>query len=482
MNTLDSIIPIPKSVRHEAGTLKTEDIKYYSLPENCPKSIEDALKSFMYAVSAHWIPLEKDSEKGVLRLQLDSSLGAECWVCDVTHDGIVLCGGDRAGLRYALDSFAQMYLVATTDGPSRGLLNLGHIEDAPRFAWRGFLLDSSRHFQRAETIKNVLRLMPHFRMNKFHWHLIDSQGFRMPSKSLPKMGQYWDHVPGQYTVEEMKEIEDYAAELDIEIIPELDAPAHSNAFLRAYPEYACDPNNTGEEICIGNPKCMEMLKDLYKEILELLPRTRYIHIGGDEAETEHWEHCPVCQQAMKKLGITDIRQLEHKFMVSLMEEVKKLGCTPISWSIPSIQHATYPNEIPQDAYVQTWLDLREPIYWAKQGHKVIYSLHTSLYLDYPQNFSETHAPWMFILDEKGVYICEPYGLWGDLVKDSIQGVEAALWTETVPEWQIMSKLFSRLPAYAECNWSMPERKDWFDFSRRKENLEGVGYYELLRNY
>ena len=158
---------------------------------------------------------------------------------------------------------------------------------------------------------------------------------------------------------------------------------------------------------------------------------------------------------------------------------EQLGRETISWSIPTNATQQFPLECPQEEIIQTWLDLREPLFWANRGNRIIYSLHTSLYLDYPRNFSETHVPWMFHLGDEQIYLCDPYCIWPEKVKDFILGTEACLWTETVPEWRVIPKLLPRLPAYAECCWSRPDRKEWHDFSRRKELLEATGYFEYL---
>ena len=224
-----------------------------------------------------------------------------------------------------------------------------------------------------------------------------------------------------------------------------------------------------------------MLKRLYREAMELLPSSKYLHVGGDEASTAHWEHCPQCQEAARRLGLVDMRHLEHHFMAGLKRFVREeLGRQPISWTIPDDARQRFPLEFSTDDIMQSWNDLREPIFWAQRGNRVIYSLHYSLYLDYPRNYSETHLPWMFHVGDEQIYLCEPCGIWPKAVRDAIIGTEACLWTETVPEWRVLPKLLPRLPAYAECCWSQPANKEWHDFACRKEQLEAAGYYEYLR--
>ncbi len=477
MNPLHCIIPVPVSLTEREGSFPLRQLRGFTLENGCPAFAEAALGRL-----ARWLTLEwRPSAAGELRVGLDAALPGEGWAIEIAPSGVRVTGADAAGLRYALDALAQMLHAAAAEGPLAAVLPCGRIEDAPRFAWRGLLLDSARHFQRAETVKAVLRLMAHFRLNRLHWHLIDSQGFRLPLPSFPKARDIAGMSGGQYTASELREIGELASECGVEIVPELDCPGHSGGLLRMYPEYACDPAHPGEELCLGNPRTMEMLKTLYREAMALLPQGRWLHVGGDEASTASWEACPKCQAAIRAQGLAGARHLEHHFMAELKRFVREeLGRQPISWTIPENTQGRFPLEFPTDDLMQSWNDLREPVFWAQRGHRVIYSLHYSLYLDYPRNYSETHLTWMFHVGDEQIYLCEPCGVWPELVKDSIIGTEACLWTETVPEWRVMPKLLPRLPAYAECCWSRPERKEWHDFARRKEMLEAAGYYEYLR--
>ena len=169
-----------------------------------------------------------------------------------------------------------------------------------------------------------------------------------------------------------------------------------------------------------------------------------------------------------------MRELENAFMVELSRFIVKSGRTPMIWGTCSGQ--IYPD----DTIIQIWLDIREPLKVAPHGNKMIYSVHSSLYFDYPANLSEPWETWMFALDEKGVYMTDPYIIWADQVKDHILGTEACLWTETIPQHRVFAKLFPRIIAYSECAWSKPEKKSWSDFIRRKELLEAAGYFDYMK--
>ena len=169
-----------------------------------------------------------------------------------------------------------------------------------------------------------------------------------------------------------------------------------------------------------------------------------------------------------------MRELENDFMTGITRYIVSKNRTPMMWGTCSGQI------YPADTIMQAWLDIREPLRIAPNKNKVVYSVHTSLYFDYPANQSEPLESWMFELTEKGVYMTDPYILWEKELSDIILGPEACLWTETIPQWRFIPKLLPRLSAYSECAWSRNGKKDYYDFVRRKEYLEAAGYYEYLR--
>ena len=251
-------------------------------------------------------------------------------------------------------------------------------------------------------------------------------------------------------------------------------PGHSFNLLQQYPQYRC-ANGTGwiSEYCLGNENAKKFLQEILREVMELFPASTYIHIGGDEANSANWEKCPDCRNALQKSNCRDFRELENKFMVEMAEFIQQNNRKPLVYSTNGSQ------VFPADITVQAALDIREPLKHIPHGNKIIYSMHTSLYFDYPANLSEPWETWMFEVSERAVYMCDPYIIWPEKVKDFIIGTEACLWTETIPEWRVLAKTMPRIFAFSEAAWSLPEVKDYHNFAARKEMLEAAGYIEYL---
>ena len=471
-NTLHCIIPLPAETIPGKGTLSLLDVGTISGPAAAKTAVEKIRKAFALLHTELRIVSPGVSAEIVLKKRASMKEGA--FQLDVTERDVILSASGKNGFLYGASVLIQMVMTALREGPARAFLDCGTVKDSPRFAWRGFMLDPARHFQSADTVKRILRFASEFRINTFHWHLADNQAWRIETDSAPGLAGQGTLSDGAYTRKEVKEITELAEELGITIVPEIDVPGHSAAMLKAHPELACDHKNPGREFCLGNPESLPFLKNLFDELMKLFPHSKYIHLGGDEANTSAWERCPVCRKALKKKGLSTFRELENAFMKELAEHVISRKRTPVLWGTCSGQ------VYPKDAVMQAWLDIREPIRLAGNGNKVVYSVHNSLYFDYPSNPAEPQESWMFELTERGIYMTDPYIIWPEKVKDSILGMEACLWTELVPEWRVMQKILPRLPAYGECAWSRPEKKDFHDFARRKEYLEAAGYFELVR--
>lgn len=471
-NTLHCVIPVPAETIPAEGTFSLLNVGTISGPAAAKTAIEKIRKAFAFLNTD--LQLVSSDISAEIVLKKLPSMKDDSFRLDITKRNVILSAAGENGFLYGASALIQMVMVALREGPARAFLDCGTVKDSPRFAWRGFMLDPARHFQSADTVKRVLRLVSEFRINTFHWHLTDNQAWRIETDSAPGLAGHGTLSDGAYTRKEVKEITELAEELGITVVPEIDVPGHSTAMLKAHPELACDRRNPGREFCLGNPESLSFLKNLFDELMKLLPRSKIIHLGGDEADTSAWEKCSLCRKALKKKGLSTFRELENCFMKELAEYILSRRRTPMLWGTCSGQ------VYPKDAVMQAWLDIREPIRLAENGNKVVYSVHNSLYFDYPVSPAEPQEPWMFELSERGVYMTDPYIIWPDKVKDSILGAEACLWTETVPEWRVMQKILPRLPAYSECAWSRPEKKDCHDFARRKEHLEAAGYFELLR--
>ena len=465
---LDCIVPAPVSAEIAAGGK-------FALKELRGIRAEAGLERFrgeMRDMLAHFGIAAGETGEGA-SIELDPALGKESWRLTVGKDGIGITGGDEAGVFYALQALTQIVAAASIRGPAAAAVEYGTVADSPRFGWRGFMLDPARHFQPVKTVKRVIRLMAAYRLNVLHLHLTDNQGWRIGTGSVSPAASLDRLTPGSYSRDDLREIAAYAKKHFIEIVPEIDVPGHSRGLLRAYPELACDPSDPGSELCIGRTETLPFLKKLYAELMEIFPDSRYIHFGGDEAATDHWEKCPRCRAAMEKGGFKDLRELENHFMRELTHFATENGRTPVVWGTGT--------PFPADTAVQAWLDIREPARHIAAGCKTVMSVHTSYYFDYPADPSEPAEPWMFGLPAESVYLADPYVIWESSWKDGLLGPEACLWTEYVPEWRIMQKILPRLGAYAETAWSRPDKKDWHDYQRRTGTLRAAGYEDYLRS-
>lgn len=467
--TFSVLIPVPAEVQETGAKFPLKNISAYAADENFT-SVEPELRRLFAALS---LDVEKSTGDAPLTLR-KSDMPSGAWKMTIDENGIKIAAGDFCGAFYASAALGQMLFAAAITGNPNAALDGVTICDGPRFPLRSFLLDSARHFQDKATVKRFLRVLALHRINTFHWHLTDNHGWRYASEAAPLLDGKGVVSDGQFSQEDIREIAICARELGITIIPEIDVPGHSRFLLKHYPDLACDPRDPGSELCLGRPGTMKFLKNIFTELMELFPDSPVIHIGGDEAAVKCWENCPECRKAMREKGLSDMRALENAFMTELSRFIVESGRTPVVWRTSSGQ--VYPT----DTMIQVWLDIHEPLKVAANGNKMIYSVHSSLYFDYPANMSEPWLPWMFSLDEKGVYMTDPHLIWADQLKDCVVGTEACLWTERIPRHRIWAKLFPRIAAYSECAWSKPENKSWSDYSRRRELLEAAGYFDYVK--
>ena len=467
----ETLIPAPASVTPLSGVLLLQDIKGVY----CDEAFR-CLQDEFAALGAYFeLDFSRAAEAdAVIVCKMADMKNAGAWSIRIENGKVVLTAGEMTGIRYAFSALTQMLFTAGIQGLKEDALDCVLIQDEPRFTWRSFMLDSARHFQKIDVIKQVLNICAALRLNTFHWHLVDNQGWRLPLASTANLTAAGSYSDGQYTRAELEDVVAYAKRLGITIVPEVDIPGHSNMLITNYPQLACDPADPGSELCIGNPETIEFMKKVFRELMDIFTDSPYIHIGGDEAETEHWEKCEKCRAAMEKRGLKSMRELENAFMVDMSRFIVENGRTPMIWGTCSGQ------VYPADTIIQVWLDIREPLRVAPNGNKTVYSVHTSLYFDYPANLSEPWETWMFELKESGVYMTDPYIIWPEKVKDSVLGTEACLWTETVPQRRVIQKVLPRIFAYSECAWSAVGRKDYHDFVARKELLEAAGYMQYLQ--
>jgi len=426
---------------------------------------------------------------GSIHFALDTSLGlwGEAYSLQITADGVSIRAGDAAGLYYG---GVTLWQLLTTGGETALPVPLPalQIEDRPRFAWRGFMLDSSRHLQSTEQIKRLIDQAARHKLNTFHWHLVDDHGWRLEIKHYPKLteigawrvpagkaGRGPDGQPlcygGFYTQEEAREIVAYAAERHITIVPEIEMPGHARAAIASYPELG----STGEETTVApewgihpflfgvDDATFAFLENVLREVMDIFPGS-YIHIGGDEAIKHHWKRSPSAQAKIRELGLADEGALQSWFIRRVAQFLTANNRKLIGWD-----EILEGGPLPEGANVMVWHSINNAAVAAQSGHNVVMCPTDYAYLNRVQSLAHDEPPGhdrMITLQK--VYEFEPVP--PEVDKDSarhIIGYQANLWTEYVrtPQ-QVEHMLYPRLSAVAENAWSPASRRDWQAFLPR----------------
>ena len=440
---------------------------------------------------------------------LESQLGPEGYRLEVRSEGIFVEAATEAGLFYGYQTFVQMLPeeVATVRY-SRIVMPGCRITDWPRFSWRGSHLDVSRHFFPVSQIKKHLDLMAAYKLNKFHWHLTDDQGWRIEIDGYPQLNDVgsWrvdrTDVPwgqetpaeigeeptygGFYSKAEVAEIIDYAAQRHIEVIPEIELPGHSSAVLAAYPELACNDEKyevaigeywpTKAILCAGNDRTVDFLCQVLDEVMQMFP-SDYIHIGGDEVFTDNWEHCPKCQARMRELGLEKVSHLQGWIIDTIANYLSLKGKRIIGWDEMLDCGVTAP-----EAVCMSWRSLDAARRAVRRGYEAILAPTEYCYLDYYQADPKTQ-PLAFngYISLVKAYSFDPMpsGL-SSGEQQRILGGQANLWTEYINTYEHAEyMLLPRLCALAECFWTPVEQKDWPRFMLKMEHhkvrLHANGY-------
>jgi hexosaminidase len=426
---------------------------------------------------------------GAIILTLDPSAGLssdEAYTLDITRDGVQLTAGAPAGLFYGA---VTLWQLATADG-GRGpaMIAAQHIEDAPRFAWRGFMLDSARHFQSTEQIKTLLDAMAQHKLNVFHWHLTDDQGWRIEIKRYPKLIEVGgcripagdggiDPVTGAprpycgfYTQDQIREIVAYAAERHITVVPEIDVPGHAQAAIAAYPELGvlgdAPPvlNEWGVNSYLFNTEesTFAFLENVLAEVVELFPGT-YVHIGGDEAVKDQWESSARVQARIRELGVGDEEGMQGHLVTRLEKFLAGHGKRLVGWD------EILASRLPAEATVMSWRGIEGGIEAARKGHDVVMSPSSEVYFDYLQTDSPHEPPGRpATIPLQQVYAFEPVpDALDDTQRKHILGLQANMWTEhSRTAERVEHNVFPRLAAVAETAWTPAADKDYADFLAR----------------
>jgi len=357
------------------------------------------------------------------------------------------------GVHNALMSLLQ--LVEGSSSPPK--IPAVRVIDCPRFRWRGMLIDPARNFLSLDVVKRYIDYLSELKLNVLHWHLVDDQGWRIESKSFPRLHQVGGQN-GYYTQDEIRELVAYAQERHVMVVPEIDMPGHTSALLAAYPYLSCSgkevpvrkyPGVYSTALCPAKEEVYEFLDRLFGEIKDLFPAP-YVHIGSDEVRAKDWLNCPPNKKLLAELGYPEKTGLQRYFVTRVNQILRKYGKTMIGWD----EITAY---LPEGSVVQAWRRHRYAREAALAGHDAIVSPVSHCYIDYP----------LLVTSLKKVYAFEPIPPHLDpRLAQHILGGEINLWGEWVKPGNIDRKAFPRLIAHAEVLWSPAAARDWDDFAER----------------
>ena len=486
-----AVVPLPVELSRQPGALTLSGAVAVSGP--------DSLVSTIVARSDDFADLDfktVSSGGGLITVSADPQLPAEGYTLIVTPQDIDIKAADCAGAFYAVQTLRQLYDPETHTIPAL------EITDYPRFAYRGFMLDEGRHIFGIDQIKKVLDMMALNKLNRFHWHLTEDQGWRMEVPKYPQLAEVaaqrksdrlgWreqeaDSIPygGYYSDDEMREIVDYAADLFIEIIPEIDIPGHTQAAVAAYPELlACDPEAhhevwthmgvSDDVINVANPAAVQFTKDVIDHAIEIFPYG-YLHLGGDECPTTKWEKNDACRALLDSIGSTDYRDLQLNFYRELQRHIDAKPAADrrrlIFWN--EVLHGNTAM-LDSDIVIMAWVGAdkaaREA---AERGLNTILTPQIPYYINRKQHPSpdEPLSQGQGTETLEKVYAYVPLNDVPDSLASKYMGVQANFWSEYVSDADFLEYLMMpRLAAVAEAAWTPQAERDYTDFTERLKGL------------
>ncbi|MDY0102989.1 MAG: family 20 glycosylhydrolase [Lentimicrobium sp.] len=475
-NTIIQISPSAKELGKIADLIN-ERLKAYGLP-----SLKTNIKR------------EENQQKNTLLLWIGDfgkEIGDEGYYLEVNKKFITIKANTTQGIFYGVQSLFQLLPElpnkSTIQKNRRVKIASCKITDYPRFTYRGLHLDVCRHFYPVEFVKKYIDIMSMYKMNTLHWHLTDDQGWRLEIKKYPLLTEISafrkstaigrntgeDNIPygGFYSQEQAREVVEYAASRQVEVIPEIEMPGHAIAALAAYPELSCTggPHEVwtqwginDEIFCAGNDETFNFLQNILLEVMDIFP-SKYIHIGGDEAPKTRWESCEKCQQRMKDENLKDEHELQSYFIKRMEKFVSKHGRQIIGWD-EILEGGLAPG-----ATVMSWRGMEGGIEAARSGHDVIMTPTDYCYLDYYQA-DPAGEPFGIggYVPLKKVYSFEPVpDVLTEKESKHILGAQGNIWTEYIAKPDMVEYMvYPRALALAEINWSPKEARNWEDFNRR----------------
>ncbi|UDQ99210.1 beta-N-acetylhexosaminidase [Lentisphaerota bacterium WC36G] len=468
------------------------------------KSLYDGAKFFVNRVSnAGFTPAVVTScttvENNSVVFAVDNAIGEEGYILEVTPKNVVIKASTAKGAFYATQSLRQMLPVSM----EKEVLNITAIKipavkiaDEPRFKWRGMMLDSCRHFTEVSDIKKIIDLMAMYKMNTFHWHLTEDQGWRLAidkyplltekgafrkdtllthNRTLGKKDAKWagKSYGNFYSKEEAKDIVKYAAERFITVIPEIELPGHSVAAVHAYPWLSCEGKDkavwtrwgiSDDIYCAGKESTFKFLEDVLTETMDIFP-SKIIHIGGDEAKKNKWKKCQLCQKRIKDNNLKDEHELQSYFIKRINKFVQSKGREIIGWD------EILEGGLAEGAMVMSWRGTRGGIKAAKMGHNVVMTPGSHCYFDHYQSKNKANEPLAIggFTNVAKVYQFNPTNGLNKEEAKFIQGGQANVWHEYIRDQKYREyMIFPRLLALSEAVWTPMEKKNYDDFKKRLE--------------
>lgn len=476
------IIPKPAQVEIKSGFFNYSKGLGIKMDEADEEStfIMKQLATSLFGNKHFKTPVSQNEKKIVLQLLAANadSVTDEGYRIRVSPDSVLIQAHTHRGLSYGCQSVAQLFINSslTNQIPS------AEINDHPQYKWRGMELDVCRHFFPKEVIKQYIDLLAELKMNVFHWHLTDDQGWRIEIKKYPKLTEVgaWrtekdgTKYGGFYTQEDIKEIVAYANERYVAIVPEIELPGHSSAAIAAYPELSCNANEPKTipttwgikpDIYCPSDFTFQFLHDVLDEVCELFPG-KYIHLGGDEAPKKAWKKSYVAQALIKQEHLKNEEELQHYFLRKVEDYLATKNKTVIGWG------EIVKGGLSDSVIVMSWLSKHAGVKAAEHGNLVIMTPRLFCYFDYPQKITDKRGAWyMTNLSVRKVYHFNP--LPKSLREEKqklILGGQANVWTEHIAtEKQLLHQIMPRLTAMSEALWSNPALKDYEDFRERLSN-------------
>lgn len=473
------------------------------------KRVAEYLAKKISTASALTPEIGKLKKESAIRFHLNSKknseIGSEGYFLSIFPDSVSITANEPAGFFYAVQTLLQLFpkeveSKKTVSNISWSLPCL-QVKDYPRFAWRGMMFDVARHFFTKEQVKQFIDEMVRYKYNRLHWHLTDDEGWRIEIKSLPKLtqvgawrvervGRWAEFTPptpdeprnygGFYTQDDIREVVQYAKANFVEVIPEIDMPGHSLAFIASYPEISGTPGkyavNSGEKlidwdlpghpalvdntISPANEKAYEYIDQVISEVAKLFPYD-YIHMGGDECSKNFWEKNEAIAQLMKKEKLKDMNEVQSYFVKRMEKIIQSKGKKMIGWD------EILEGGLTGNAVVMSWRGTKGGIEAAHLGHQIIMSPNTFAYLDLRQGDAITEPPVYATVRLNQSYLFEP-------VPDGVDaklilGGQANLWTERIISWRSLQyMIYPRAWSIAETLWSPKEKKNWDSFVSKTE--------------